>query len=525
MGDRPSVITAAARSRAAPFAVIYTRVSSEEQVAGTSLGTQLEACRQCAARLGLSVLSEHEDAGKSARSTVGRDALAAAMDAAAKSKAALIVYKFDRLSRNLGDGYDLRDILIAKGCRIISASEGEASATPVSKAMYAMMMAFAELDNDMRTERCHAGMVARAMAGAWVSNAPIGFRAVRDAAGAPVLVPDGDKSEILRAAFLDFVAGSIDKAGLTARLKRQGWPDSTVSRIIRSPVYGGIVRNNLTGGEDVPAAFPGLVTADQWYILEARMRHGKRVTLKDNPAFPYTSTIFCSLCGLPVRSGFAKSRGNAFGYYFCGKAGHPKAKRENVHTQVAWMLAQIGTMTEYLELLKRSVAAVEVDDPERKERDRHRRAVSRIEPQLAKLRGALLDGTFSREEYDAENVRLRAALAESKAWLAEHDAAADLRSKAMDVLIRVFTDPEAAIAKLQVPQIKDLIRIMFGKFTLTAEKQIEPAQTSAYVELMSAKAAHLKSGRGGGGKFEPGSVVFEALWVAAERMAALLKSA
>jgi DNA invertase Pin-like site-specific DNA recombinase len=354
-----------------PAAVIYTRVSSEEQVAGTSLGTQLDACRQCAARLCLSVLSEHEDAGKSARSTVGRDALAAAMDAAAKSKATLIVYKFDRLSRNLGDGYDLRDILIAKGCRIISASEGEASATPVSKAMYAMMMAFAELDNDVRAERCHAGMVSRAMAGAWVSNAPIGFRASRNAAGAPVLVPDGNKSEILRSAFLDFVGGAINKSGLVARLKREGWPDSTISRIIRSPVYGGIIRSSLTGGEDVPAAFPGLITADQWYILEARMRHGKRVALKDNPAFPYTSTIFCAICGQPVRSGFAKSRGHSFGYYFCGKASHPKARREDVHAQIAGMLAQIGAMTEYLELLKRGDAAVEIDDPTRKEREKH----------------------------------------------------------------------------------------------------------------------------------------------------------
>jgi hypothetical protein len=69
---------ARARGEKSPSAVIYTRVSSDAQVDGTSLGTQLDACRACAARLGLAVLSEHEDAGKSARSTVGRDALAAA---------------------------------------------------------------------------------------------------------------------------------------------------------------------------------------------------------------------------------------------------------------------------------------------------------------------------------------------------------------------------------------------------------------------------------------------------------------
>ena len=203
-------------------AVIYVRVSSADQVDGTSLDTQREACRTCAARLGLRVISEHEDAGKSARSTVGRDALAAAMDAATQSGAALIVYKFDRLSRNLGDGYDLRDVLVAKGCRIISATEGEASATPVSKAMFAMMMAFAELDNDMRTERCHGGMRARARQGGWNSNPPIGFKLARNAARIAILVPDGVQSEILRPAFLDFVGGKISKSGLIGRLKQAG---------------------------------------------------------------------------------------------------------------------------------------------------------------------------------------------------------------------------------------------------------------------------------------------------------------
>lgn len=230
------------KEKTSKTAVIYTRVSSEAQVDGTSLDTQAEACRACAARLGLVVVSEHEDAGKSAKSTVGRDALAAAVDAAITARAALIVYKFDRLSRNLGDGYDLRDMLLAKGCRIISATEGEASASPVSKALYAMMMAFSELDNDMRAERCRTGMCARAKAGFWLSNPPVGFKLGKHPSGGTILVPDGDQSVILRTAFLDFISGRIDKSGLIKRLKDAGHPGSTIDRIIRSPVYGGIIR-------------------------------------------------------------------------------------------------------------------------------------------------------------------------------------------------------------------------------------------------------------------------------------------
>ena len=223
--------------------------------------------KEFAARLGLVVVSEHEDAGKSAKSTVGRDALAAAVDAAITARAALIVYKFDRLSRNLGDGYDLRDMLLAKGCRIISATEGEASASPVSKALYAMMMAFSELDNDMRAERCRTGMCARAKAGFWLSNPPVGFKLGKHPSGGTILVPDGDQSVILRTAFLDFISGRIDKSGLIKRLKDAGHPGSTIDRIIRSPVYGGIIRNRLTDGEDVTAAL-GLRAAGAVGVLK-----------------------------------------------------------------------------------------------------------------------------------------------------------------------------------------------------------------------------------------------------------------
>lgn len=509
-----------AREGGAETAVVYVRVSSDAQVDGTSLDTQREACRSCAKRLGLTVLSEHEDAGKSAKSVVGRDALAAAMDEATKSGSALIVYKFDRLSRNLGDGYDLRDVLVAKGCRIISATEGEASATPVSKAMFAMMMAFAELDNDMRTERCHGGMIARAKQGGWNSNPPIGFKLSRNASRITILVPDGVQSEILRPAFIDFVTGKITKSGLIGRLKQAGHPDSTITRIIRSPVYGGIIRNALTDWEDVPAAFPGLITADQYYIMEAKLKGNKRVSLKDNPAFPYTGTVICGVCGNAVRSGFTHSKGKTFGYYFCRDAGHVKIKREDLHAQVDHMLSDLSVMHDFLELLKRNILERKLsDDPEKAETARHERTISRIEPQLVKLRSAFLDGTFTRDEYESEGARLRAMLAEAREWIDAHKEVKDKRAEYLDMMIGLFADPQKVLARFTVAQTKSLIRILFGKFTLTHEKRIEPSQDSVYTALTTVQTDLLKDGRPYGAKIET------LLWPFAEQLAALLRTA
>ena len=365
--------------------------------------TQRDICRACAERLCLSVISEHEDAGKSATTTRGRDALAAAMAVAIGSRAAIIVYRFDRLSRNLGDSYAIRDALMAKGCRIISATEGEAESSPFSRAMFAMMATFAELENDIRRERCMLGKTARAKQGGWAGGgSPVGFQNGRNPEGIPILIPDGAMSEIIRAAFLDFIGGAINKAQMIQRLCNAGIAKKTARRAILAPVYGGIIRNAWTGGQDIPAAFSGLIPADQWRAMQSKISRGKRIALKDNPAFPFNRTIVCGICGHPCRSGFSRCRNTVIGYYSCATPGHITARRADVHAQVHALLAEFG------------------------------QRLGRLSPDLA--------GSFR--------------------------------------------DPNPLMTRLDVPQIKELIRLVFIEFKLTREKKIEPAQNSIFATIV-----------------------------------------
>jgi site-specific DNA recombinase len=149
----------------ASAAVLYLRVSSAEQVAGTSLATQERDCRAAASRAGLAVRAVYRDEGKSAKSVVGRDGLAAAVAEAERCAGVLVCYKFDRLARNAADAIQVRDALVARGCRILSATEGDATASPIAKAIFGMASIFAELDNAQRAERSRRGMAERADAG------------------------------------------------------------------------------------------------------------------------------------------------------------------------------------------------------------------------------------------------------------------------------------------------------------------------------------------------------------------------
>jgi len=83
-------------------AVIYIRVSSEEQVENFSLGTQEEICRKDADRKGYEIDRVFREEGKSAKTITGRPELITMLDYLGKNKKtinALFVYRIDRLSR------------------------------------------------------------------------------------------------------------------------------------------------------------------------------------------------------------------------------------------------------------------------------------------------------------------------------------------------------------------------------------------------------------------------------------------
>src|ERR1041384_5461105 len=85
-------------------AVVYARVSSEEQVQGYSIQAQLRACREWAEKQGYAVAREYLEEGQSAfRNLEKREALKELLaDTVSKQRCfdLIIVHKLDRLFRD-----------------------------------------------------------------------------------------------------------------------------------------------------------------------------------------------------------------------------------------------------------------------------------------------------------------------------------------------------------------------------------------------------------------------------------------
>src|SRR2546430_16785113 len=105
--------------------IIYCRVSSDEQVKGTSLDSQKEACQEYAAARKIKILKTFIEEGESAK-FADRTQLLELIDFCHRNKGkldVLIVWKVDRFARNVGDHFNIKATLLKYGVRIAVVTE------------------------------------------------------------------------------------------------------------------------------------------------------------------------------------------------------------------------------------------------------------------------------------------------------------------------------------------------------------------------------------------------------------------
>src|SRR6266536_5144766 len=159
------------------IAVVYLRVSTEEQVDNYSLDTQADLCRKEAERRGLQVTEIFREEGRSAKTIRERPTLIEMLDYCRKHKSevgAVIVYRLDRISRQTADYLAIRKKLAECNITLISASEPTGD-TPTERFIETMLAGFAQMDNDVRGERSRNGMRARFMSGLHNGSLPLGY--------------------------------------------------------------------------------------------------------------------------------------------------------------------------------------------------------------------------------------------------------------------------------------------------------------------------------------------------------------
>jgi DNA invertase Pin-like site-specific DNA recombinase len=301
--------------------ILYCRVSSEEQVEGTSLDTQERACREYAGREGITVLETFIERGESAKTADRKELNRAVAFCKQRRVGFFIVYKLDRFARNQDDHVMVRTYLRRCGTELRSVTE-PIDETPIGRAMEGVLSVFAEFDNNVRTERSKQGMLERVRQGMWVWPAPLGYRRTEKGGN---LVPDPERAPFIRLAFELYATGAYTYERLASHLAAQGLrtrhggkPTATsIFKILSRPVYCGTIR---TGGEEYAGSFEPLISRELFALCQPEhFRPASALAAPrslNNPLFPLRGVVQCTSCGKTLTgSQSTGSKGTRYAYY------------------------------------------------------------------------------------------------------------------------------------------------------------------------------------------------------------------
>ncbi len=159
---------------------IYSR-KSRFTGKGESIGNQVELCKNYVRNLFGEEYAQHcevfEDEGFSG-GDLKRPDFQKMMEQVRRHRfRAIVVYRLDRISRNISDFTGLIDELAKLGVAFVSIREQFDTSTPMGRAMMFIISVFSQLERETIAERIRDNMHELAKTGRWLGgNAPTGFR-------------------------------------------------------------------------------------------------------------------------------------------------------------------------------------------------------------------------------------------------------------------------------------------------------------------------------------------------------------
>ena len=326
-------------------AVIYARVSSEEQVQGYSIQAQLRACREWAEKHRYTVAKEYLDEGYSAsRNLDKRESFKEMLgEAAAKAHTfdTIIVHKLDRFSRDSLESFTSKAILKRHKVRLISVQEPVVgSDAPEDAFMEHILVGMAEFYSKNLAREIRKGLTERIRQGFLVFRPPYGYRrkVIEKREGQkrvrtisrPVI--DDAAAEVVRRIF-ELSDRGVGYKKITKTLNADGLRSTQGKRFSSNHIYW-ILHNNAYVGVleynfrerygaiepmTIQGFYPAIVDQQLFDRVQEKLRLSAanwKNSYANRTTYLLSGLVVCDGCGRRYLGTAAK--GGKFHYYSCG---------------------------------------------------------------------------------------------------------------------------------------------------------------------------------------------------------------
>ena len=437
-------------------AIIYCRVSTKDQVEGTSLKSQKEACLDYAARNGFTVLQRFTEEGESAKYADRTELLKLIEFCRDRTHGVqvLIVWKIDRFARNVEDHFAVKQMLAKYGVTIQSVTE-PIDTQPVGKLMETVLAGVAQFDNDIRSIRSLGGMQRRIEEGLYPWKPPLGYMsAAPGSRKTQPDLPDPERFPVIQDAWRRLLSGSAIKAdirrmfadsGLTTK---RGAPVSAqlIDRIFRNKYYAGILRDPWSDKEYQGRHVP-MVTPEEFALVRRNLnRKNRRLPhIRMREDFPLRSFLRCDGCGLPLTGSWSRGRNKKYAYYHCRSSNCSRYGKGiptgNVYARFRDSLDRIGPKTYHVPALAKEIEETlnKRSEAQRRSAERSRFSLIRFTRENMKLIEMRQKELIGEDEFREAHRKLDRQIAARKASVAQYDSRAQIAISAITDTLRSLT--------------------------------------------------------------------------------------
>ena len=395
--------------------VIYLRVSDQSQIENNSLETQEKSCRVFAKTKQGKVIKIFRDEGKSAKHVYTRPALRELFSYCAKKQNninAVIVYKFDRFSRDTHEGLAAIALLAKSKVEVLSATE-VSEINPMGTAMRTILMALGQLDNEMKGERVRDNMQEVFRKGLWPFKCPIGYkrqyRTKEENRGKPV-IPDPNLSPIINKMFINASTGIYNKSQLARMMNLDGFgtyyknkaTHKIVDNILSKTFYFGYMYaqkwKEYAWGKHEP-----LIDKITWEKAYRNMVGKKgKYKFQDEISYPLKGCLLCEHCNKPLTTTPSQGRSKIYYYYECRNKLCRKTRIDSkiAHEKFYSLLQTIKPTERVLKLFEHIVFAEwdKVINETKKQAGVLDKRIATLKTELSSIRKAKDDGIYTVEE-------------------------------------------------------------------------------------------------------------------------------
>ena len=444
-------------------AVAYVRVSTDEQVSGTSLDSQEKACRDYAAKNDLELPDENvfREEGESAK-IMNRPELARMLEFCSKNRDKItqcIVWKVDRLARKAEYHHIIKANLAKLGIKLVSVTEPIGD-DPMGTLFENVLASFAQFDNEIRTARTTGGMRARSEQGGWCHDAPFGYKKIRTASGFTTVEPNEDSRKVLQL-FEEFAEGAMtvkqamERAYIigvrTKNGNRLSW--QSTKNMLMNPLYAGFVCTKFTDNQYIQGMHKPIVSLFLHYKVKSLVdRQFRKINRNSSDNYPLRGGFLCCyFCGGAITGNAPKGRGGKlyprYSCVDCRLSDEIKAtsrKKDDVHDEFMNLLRAARPKESVVKLFKETVL--------RNWNNEFKHAVSynktltdeltTLQHKKSKVVDLFIDGRLSEKEKEAKLDELEKQITEIELKKTDNGHEVKNKEHVVDAAIMLLTHPD-----------------------------------------------------------------------------------